>query len=147
MFHVTHVVNANAIYELPFGQGKQWLNQGGVMDAIFGGWQLGRSSPGRAAPRCQIYSGRATFNRAGRSNCADPIGCNTAVSTMSADEIKKLIGVYKQPNGNIYWIDPKYHRHVTGRAVGADNSGEHGGVRRTRSSSTRPREMSATSRS
>src|SRR5207237_3039275 len=30
VFHVTHVVNANAIYELPFGEGKRWLNSSGV---------------------------------------------------------------------------------------------------------------------
>ena len=31
--HVTHVVNANAIYELPFGEGKQWLDAGGLLNA------------------------------------------------------------------------------------------------------------------
>jgi hypothetical protein len=28
-------------YELPFGKGKRFLNQGGVLDAILGGWHLG----------------------------------------------------------------------------------------------------------
>ena len=32
--------NANAVYELPFGRGKQMLNQGGVAGAIAGNWQL-----------------------------------------------------------------------------------------------------------
>ncbi len=36
----THVVNGNAVYELPFGRGKQMLNQGGVAGAIAGNWQL-----------------------------------------------------------------------------------------------------------
>ncbi len=35
-----HVFNANAVYELPFGRGKQMLNQGGFVDAIAGGWEL-----------------------------------------------------------------------------------------------------------
>jgi len=35
-----HVVNGNAVYELPFGHGKAFLNQGNVADAIAGGWQL-----------------------------------------------------------------------------------------------------------
>ena len=74
-----------------------------------------------------IFSGRGTFNRAGRSNCGDPIGCNTAFSTLSADEIKKLIGVFKQPDGKIYWIDPKVIDPATGRAVGADNLGNTAG--------------------
>ena len=33
-FHVTHVMNANLIAELPFGAGKRWLNRGGLSDAV-----------------------------------------------------------------------------------------------------------------
>ena len=29
-FHVTHVINANFIAELPFGMGKRWMNRGGL---------------------------------------------------------------------------------------------------------------------
>ena len=49
-----------------------------------------------------------------------PTACNTVLTSMSADEIKKLLGVY-EANGNIYWIDPKVIDTATGRAVGADN--------------------------
>ncbi len=35
-----HVVNGNAVYELPFGRGKQMLNQGGIASAVAGNWQL-----------------------------------------------------------------------------------------------------------
>jgi hypothetical protein len=35
-----HVINGNAVYQLPFGHGKALLNQGGIEDAIAGGWQL-----------------------------------------------------------------------------------------------------------
>ena len=31
---------ANAIYELPFGQGKTFLNHGGIVDALVGGWRI-----------------------------------------------------------------------------------------------------------
>ena len=61
-----------------------------------------------------IYSTRGTFNRANRS------GASTGVTSLSVEEIKKLFGVYKTPNGNIYWIDPKLIG-TDGRAVGADN--------------------------
>ncbi|MGA9672591.1 MAG: TonB-dependent receptor [Terracidiphilus sp.] len=36
----THVVNGNAVYQLPFGQGKPMLNQRGIVSAIAGNWQL-----------------------------------------------------------------------------------------------------------
>jgi outer membrane receptor protein involved in Fe transport len=36
----THVFKGYVAYELPFGQGRKWMDQGGVLDAIFGGWQV-----------------------------------------------------------------------------------------------------------
>ncbi|HTU42133.1 MAG TPA: TonB-dependent receptor [Candidatus Aquilonibacter sp.] len=35
-----HVVNGNAVYQLPFGHGKPMLNSGGVATAIAGNWEL-----------------------------------------------------------------------------------------------------------
>jgi hypothetical protein len=37
-FDARHVVNANAVYELPFGPGKAFLNQPGILRAMFGSW-------------------------------------------------------------------------------------------------------------
>jgi hypothetical protein len=39
-FDVRHVVNANAVYELPFGAGKPFLSSPGILRSIFGSWQL-----------------------------------------------------------------------------------------------------------
>ncbi len=36
----THVVNGNAVYQLPFGLGKPMLNQRGIASTIAGNWQL-----------------------------------------------------------------------------------------------------------
>jgi len=36
----THIFKGYAAWELPFGQGRKWMNQGGILDALFGGWQL-----------------------------------------------------------------------------------------------------------
>jgi Carboxypeptidase regulatory-like domain/TonB dependent receptor len=35
-----HVINGNAVYELPFGRGKPMLNEGGIASAIAEKWQL-----------------------------------------------------------------------------------------------------------
>jgi hypothetical protein len=91
------------------------------VDALAGGWQLAGSLTWQSGSPLSLYSGRGTFNRAGRSNCTDFTACNTAVTAMSADEIKKLIGIHKTPDGRIFWIDPKVVDPATGRAVGADN--------------------------
>ena len=36
----THVVKLNYVYELPFGKGRKFLNQGGVASAVLGGWRF-----------------------------------------------------------------------------------------------------------
>jgi Carboxypeptidase regulatory-like domain len=36
----THVVNGNAVYELPFGIGKPMLNQRGLVSTLLGNWQM-----------------------------------------------------------------------------------------------------------
>ena len=35
-----HVVNGNAVYQLPFGLGKRMLNESGLASTIAGGWEL-----------------------------------------------------------------------------------------------------------
>jgi hypothetical protein len=40
VFDVRNNVTVNAIYELPFGPGKSFLNGGGVVGKIVGGWQM-----------------------------------------------------------------------------------------------------------
>jgi hypothetical protein len=128
-FHQTHVLNANAIFELPFGQGRRWLDRGGPLNAILGEWQVASIVAWQSGSPISIFSGRGTFNRAGRSNC--PAGaqlmCNTAMSTLSTEEIKDLLGIYKTADGRIYWIDPKVIDPATGRGVGADNAGNTAG--------------------
>ena len=124
-FHQTHVVNANAIYELPFGSGRRWLTDGGLLDGIVGNWQVGAILAWQSGSPLSIFSGRGTVNRPGRSNCAAGTVqiCNTAFTSLSADEVRDLIGLHKAADGRLYWIDPKVIDPATGRAVGADNIG------------------------
>ena len=37
---VRHVLTTNAVYQLPFGKGKQFLNAGGALSQFVGGWEL-----------------------------------------------------------------------------------------------------------
>lgn len=113
-FHVTHVLNANAIWELPFGEGHRWLDRGGVLNALAGGWQLSSIVHWQSGVPFSITAPRGTFNRTGRS------GNNMAVTAASRDEIQSLIGIFKQPDGRVYFIDPKVIDPTTGRGVGPD---------------------------
>ena len=40
-FNVDHRSTTSVLYELPVGRGRRFLNQGGVADAVIGGWELG----------------------------------------------------------------------------------------------------------
>jgi hypothetical protein len=40
VWDTTHVVNGNAVYELPFGRGKPLLHDGGIATTILGNWEL-----------------------------------------------------------------------------------------------------------
>jgi len=39
-FDIRHNITGNAVYELPFGNGKRYLSRGGVVNQLVGGWQI-----------------------------------------------------------------------------------------------------------
>jgi hypothetical protein len=41
LYDLRHVVHINGTADLPFGQGKRWANQGGIVDKVIGGWNVG----------------------------------------------------------------------------------------------------------
>jgi hypothetical protein len=41
VFDVRHRLVASFLYEMPFGTGRKYLSQGGLLNTIAGGWQLG----------------------------------------------------------------------------------------------------------
>jgi len=96
----THVFNLNAVYDLPFGKGKYFLNDhGGAVDRLVGGWQLGGILRINTGTPLTIVDPRGTLNRVGRS------ANQTAVTDLSNAQIHNLVGIFNQ-NGNVYYIDP-----------------------------------------
>jgi len=112
-YQVTHVINGNAIAELPFGEGKRWLNRGGVWNVLAGGWQTAAIVHLQSGSPISILARRGTFNRTARS------AIQTAKTSLSSKDLKKLLGI-RDVNGSIYWIDPSVIDPNTGRAVGPD---------------------------
>jgi hypothetical protein len=98
-YDTTHVISFNGIYHLPFGQGKMFLNKGGVVDKIFGGWEFAGIAQWFSGAPITFVDTRGTLNRAGRSTRQTPF------SSLTNDQIRALVGVY-EANGNIYFIDP-----------------------------------------
>lgn len=107
-FDIPHVFNVNGIYQLPFGRGKMFLDHGGIADKIFGGWELAGIVQWTSGSPISFIDNRGTLNRLGRS------GRQTAVTNLTADEIRALGGVFEQ-NGNFYFLNPAV-LNTTGRA-------------------------------
>ncbi len=95
-FDRTHVFNANMIYELPFGKGKKFLNNGGWADVVFGGWQFTSILNLESGAPIGIIDPRGTRSIAFKS------GRQSATSTLSANEIKDLTGIFETPNGTFF---------------------------------------------
>ncbi|MBK9316379.1 MAG: carboxypeptidase regulatory-like domain-containing protein [Acidobacteria bacterium] len=109
-FDQTHIFNANAVWEIPIGQGR-WLfgNSNRVVDAIIGGWQFSPIIRLASGAPITITDPRGTFNRAGRS------GRQTAVTSLSKDQIKDLIGIRRESNG-VFFVNASAIN-TTGRAA------------------------------
>jgi hypothetical protein len=39
-FDVRHRFIGSVAYELPFGKGRRWMNHGGILNGVFGGWEM-----------------------------------------------------------------------------------------------------------
>lgn len=98
-FDQTHVINVNSIYEIPFGKGRRFANDNKWLDLVVGGWQLGLVWRIQSGAPITFTDARGTLNRSGRS------GRQTALTNLTADQLKKLVGVYKTPCG-VYFINP-----------------------------------------
>jgi hypothetical protein len=107
--------NFNSIYELPFGKGKRFLNEGTWMNRIVGGWQVTSIVQIATGAPLSILDARGTLNRAGRS------ANQTAFSNLTKDQIKALIG-YRNVNGTLYYIDPSVISPTTGGGTNGFNS-------------------------
>lgn len=95
----THTLNTNFILELPFGKGKRFLNQGGIANAIFGGFQFTSIITLSSGVPLGVVDPRGTLNRTIRS------GRQSATSSLTTKEIKELTGVFVTPNG-VFAINP-----------------------------------------
>jgi len=97
-FDITHNVNINLLYQLPFGKGQRWFgNAGTAMNMVVGGWNIqGVTHLASGAPY-QILSGRATAG----INQSEPV----VLQNMTAAQFAAQLGVFKTPNG-VFFINP-----------------------------------------
>ena len=113
-----HTFHFNSIYELPFGKGKRFLNQGGILNRLIGGWQISTLFTINTGAPISVLDPRGTLNRftGGLSNN------QTANSSLTKEQIKKLIGVRRLPGG-VFYIDPSVINVNPDGTIGGNRTG------------------------
>jgi len=98
-----HVVNIYGTYDLPFGKGRLFLSNHGLLDRVVGGWTLGTIINYQTGTPFQLPGGNDTFN-----NLFDG---GIVLNGVTASQVQHAIGVYPAPSVNAYtryWINPKF---------------------------------------
>jgi hypothetical protein len=102
-FDLTHAFKANFTYELPIGKGHTLLSSNNkLLGLLVDGWKTGSVFTLQSGAPFSILSQYATFNRTGFRSAN-----NTAVATLTHDQISNDLGTFVQPNGVVYLINPK----------------------------------------
>jgi hypothetical protein len=118
-FDITHAFKANFTYELPIGKGHRLFGSPNrAMGLLVNGWQTGSIFIWQSGSPFSIVSQYATFNRTTRSHA------NTAIATLTHQQISGDLGVFEQPNGVVYLINPKL---ISPDGTGAPSSAQLGG--------------------
>jgi hypothetical protein len=96
MFDRRHRFLATYLYDLPFGHGKQWLNSGGFLNQIVGGWRLGGVTIWQSGPFLTPYQ-----------SSIDPANTNilTTVGQTRTDQLQH-VRLYAQHPTAGQWLNP-----------------------------------------
>jgi hypothetical protein len=74
-FDRKHVVQARGVWEVPVGSGRRFLDRGGLLDTLLGGWEVSGLLVYQSGRPFTIYSGANTFTNL-VSTPADCNGCS-----------------------------------------------------------------------
>jgi hypothetical protein len=101
-FDLTHAFKANFTYELPIGKGhKMFASDHRIVGLLVDGWQTGSIFTWQSGSPFSILSEWGSFNRGLRTTN------NTAVATLTHQQISGDVGTFEQSNGTVYIINPK----------------------------------------
>jgi hypothetical protein len=78
-FDRTHNLQITNITELPFGRERRWLNNGGVLAAIAGGWQVNNILSFYSGTPFNVTSADTSLNAPGSAQRADQVKSNVEI--------------------------------------------------------------------
>jgi Carboxypeptidase regulatory-like domain len=83
---VPNIWNGGFIYELPFGEGKSFLNRGGVLNGILGGWRVSDMWVANSGEPFNVYWGGPNLDFSLSNNWLPNRVCNGARSSANIEE-------------------------------------------------------------
>jgi hypothetical protein len=89
----THTLNIRSISELPFGPGRRWLNGGGVLAALVGGWQLNNVFSLRSGSPFTVTTPTTPLN-------------TPSITQNPADQVKDEVEILGGIGRGNSWFDP-----------------------------------------
>src|SRR5438270_6706932 len=99
---ISNHFKANGLCALTIEPVNEFLDLGGLRGRLLGGWQVNGIFEMRTGRPISIVSTRGTLNRVARSDK------NTALTTLSLNDLKNLVGKFKDPvTGRPLVFDPK----------------------------------------
>jgi hypothetical protein len=102
-FDITHAFKANFTYDLPIGEGHTLLStKNRALGLLVNGWQTASVFTWQSGNPYSILSQWPSFNRGGSRSARD-----TAIATLTHGQISGDLGVFVQPGGIVYGINPK----------------------------------------
>lgn len=102
-FDITHAFKANFTYDLPIGKGHRVFNiSSKALGQLVNGWQTASVFTWQSGNPFSILSQWASFNRGGTRSSRD-----TAIATLTHGQISSDLGVFIQPGGIVYGVNPK----------------------------------------
>ena len=109
-FDIRHSVHVNGTYDLPFGVGKQFLNQSGLLDQVVGGWSIGTVVTLQTGEPFELL-GSPYLNSVGSnlSTLNDFADSGVTLNGVTVSQLQSSVSVYHvagQPFVDL--INPKY---------------------------------------
>jgi hypothetical protein len=104
LFDIRHVVHASGTYDLPFGNGKMFLNRGGAIDRVVGGWTLGTILVIQSGNPAQI--GNVTNPASDGYNTVNGNDAGVYFNGITAAQLQSAVGVYHTGNPWVNTVNP-----------------------------------------
>jgi len=97
-YDLRHIFQVYGTYELPFGDGRRYDFQNGVVEQVLGGWALSTIFRMQSGRPFLLQSGRQTLNQ----NDAGVI-----LNGITVDQLQDMVKVRPGPSGQVYFFDER----------------------------------------